>query len=639
MSLTDLKLKSELSILVDINLWENCILELKLLEKTLNADILALEVEFKLSASRRNDLIVALQRSQEAVDKIRNEIESISKEISQLSISSVEFAESSMLSDLETKIRNIEDCELPSLRKKLLEIVRNRSASLQSEQSELSCLKASVLTNETELTSLTNQKCRIENKIQSLEQQRESILIHAKQLVNEQLQQLEVDQVLTKLAEYEKMYREKSHRLSQIQIQIQMLNSSLRGIQINATYLSTTEKCPSCGQILPKKQREEREKHLIDERLKLQYAEKEAVLETTSLLRVIDSLKKALDYCQTSSLLTSQIKDLKHELMEIFRNETGVRGKLDDLKQALQIANELKTQSINQTSSAEKDLQLKIDLHEQQLTYLKTEYRNLQTQKEKERSCQSVKTEEISQLMTILSGLQGKLSSMLEFHESIRENALELDSQLNTSQVTSQEFRHRLLICNKLIELFGAKGIQHYVFMGIVEQIETVANCFLDILADGGIQLNLKESSDVEKICKYVTIRTATGEYKERALSQLSGGQWRRVSLALDLAFVEIVRQRGYLRSNILVADEILTHLDAAGREAVGQLLKAMVGSSGYREDIEAKLSGIVSRAYPYNTILIILQDLAATEMEESFDCVDVVKRDGDTSRVMVDGL
>ena len=47
--------------------------------------------------------------------------------------------------------------------------------------------------------------------------------------------------------------------------------------------------------------------------------------------------------------------------------------------------------------------------------------------------------------------------------------------------------------------------------------------------------------------------------------------------MALDLAFVEVVRRRGTLRSNLIVLDEVLTHLDASGREAVGSVLRALV--------------------------------------------------------------
>lgn len=93
----------------------------------------------------------------------------------------------------------------------------------------------------------------------------------------------------------------------------------------------------------------------------------------------------------------------------------------------------------------------------------------------------------------------------------------------------------------------------------------------------------LFEGDELEKIVKSVIVRSADGKYRERGLSQLSGGQWRRVSMALDLAFAEIIRRKGALRCNLIVMDEVLTHLDSAGREAVGSVLRSMVATEDGR--------------------------------------------------------
>jgi ABC-type nitrate/sulfonate/bicarbonate transport system ATPase subunit len=43
----------------------------------------------------------------------------------------------------------------------------------------------------------------------------------------------------------------------------------------------------------------------------------------------------------------------------------------------------------------------------------------------------------------------------------------------------------------------------------------------------------------------------------ERSIAQLSGGEKKRVALALGLGFAEVVAARGRLTSNILVLDEV----------------------------------------------------------------------------------
>ena len=193
----------------------------------------------------------------------------------------------------------------------------------------------------------------------------------------------------------------------------------------------------------------------------------------------------------------------------------------------------------------------------------------------------------------------------------------------------------------------------------------------------GGIQITLQSDDDADKITKVVHIRSVSdGEYRIRGLSQLSGGQWRRVSLALDLAFTELIRRKGILRSNLMVMDEILTHLDASGREAVGTVLRAMAASSSsmkpmninkkllpikeitdnnnnnnkqieylentITDNIDSTISDEALKTLvgggSYETVIVILQDLVAMELEEAFDHVDIVVKDADVSKVIIDG-
>lgn len=90
---------------------------------------------------------------------------------------------------------------------------------------------------------------------------------------------------------------------------------------------------------------------------------------------------------------------------------------------------------------------------------------------------------------------------------------------------------------------------------------------YLDALSDGALQLRL--SMDGDRVVKRASARAADGGFRDRSLSQLSGGQWRRASLSLELAFVELARQRGRFSCNLLVLDEVLSQLDSYGRERV----------------------------------------------------------------------
>jgi DNA repair exonuclease SbcCD ATPase subunit len=115
-------------------------------------------------------------------------------------------------------------------------------------------------------------------------------------------------------------------------------------------------------------------------------------------------------------------------------------------------------------------------------------------------------------------------------------------------------------------------------------------------------------------------------------MSSLSGGQWRRCSLALSLGFADLVARRGKMRSSLMVLDEPLTHLDRSGRSNVGSLLRKLLQQNERSGDL-------TTTGFAATTILIILQDLAAEELEESFDCIDEVVKEGGFSFVSVDEM
>ena len=142
--------------------------------------------------------------------------------------------------------------------------------------------------------------------------------------------------------------------------------------------------------------------------------------------------------------------------------------------------------------------------------------------------------------------------------------------KLGALQTENELQYNNMIVFTRLVDVFGPRGVQQFLFVSVIRQLEEIVNGFLTLLADGGIQLSLQGEWDSEKIVKKVLIRSMEGELLERSLDQLSGGQLGRVRLALDFAFGEVVRRKGSLRCNLMVLDEILTHLDATGREAVG---------------------------------------------------------------------
>ncbi|CAM9955449.1 unnamed protein product [Ectocarpus sp. 12 AP-2014] len=173
------------------------------------------------------------------------------------------------------------------------------------------------------------------------------------------------------------------------------------------------------------------------------------------------------------------------------------------------------------------------------------------------------------------------------------------------------------------------RGVQNFVFRDAVNQLEANVARYLDALSDGALQLRLSMEGD--RVVKRASVRAADGRFRDRSLSQLSGGQWRRASLALELAFIELARQRGRFSCNLLVLDEVLSQLDSYGRERVASMLRALTHGRN-----AGKESDFGPTHAMYSTILVILQDLPSEELQESFDAIDQVVKHRDSSSVVV---
>jgi DNA repair exonuclease SbcCD ATPase subunit len=189
--------------------------------------------------------------------------------------------------------------------------------------------------------------------------------------------------------------------------------------------------------------------------------------------------------------------------------------------------------------------------------------------------------------------------------------------------VTTQELKQleeRSALYKTLAEAFGSRGVQSFVLQNALSFLQDSAASYLAQLSQGTQQLELSLDVD-DRIRRRALVRGADGIWQERALAGLSGGQWRRTSLAVQLAVDDYVRQH-LLRSNLVVFDEPLIHLDQTGRADVGRVLRSLLGVS----------PGDTGPS----TVIVILQDLSADELDEYFDCIDEVVRSDGRSKVVV---
>ena len=123
-------------------------------------------------------------------------------------------------------------------------------------------------------------------------------------------------------------------------------------------------------------------------------------------------------------------------------------------------------------------------------------------------------------------------------------------------------------------KIFSPTGVRAYVFDGIIRDLNDRISKYLESLSDGAIHFSFDSDDSKGKFtesCEYMGTK--------RSIGALSGGEFRRLSLAIDLALADVVCSRISVYPNILFLDEAFEGLDATGREIVMDMLSDMINT------------------------------------------------------------
>lgn len=153
----------------------------------------------------------------------------------------------------------------------------------------------------------------------------------------------------------------------------------------------------------------------------------------------------------------------------------------------------------------------------------------------------------------------------IKFKE-VLENAKLLSSKL-------EEINNELFIVDAVFSIFDSTGAPAYVMDTIIESFnDAVAEYVSEIWPNATYTLQTyKENKD--KTIKAKLSETLMIGGKERSIGSLSGGELRALSIALDLAIIEVLGSQYDLAMNPIILDEPFNGLDASGRELVVDIL------------------------------------------------------------------
>jgi DNA repair exonuclease SbcCD ATPase subunit len=125
------------------------------------------------------------------------------------------------------------------------------------------------------------------------------------------------------------------------------------------------------------------------------------------------------------------------------------------------------------------------------------------------------------------------------------------------------------------VDGFGPSGLSSYLMDSVVPVVAEKANRYLEVLSDGDLRVKLdtlttlKGGSVRDKLSVIPTIEGIEGVPP-------SGGQLKKITLACDLALMDLLANREGASVDLLLLDEVLDGLDSAGRARVMNLLKLL---------------------------------------------------------------
>eukprot|EP00571_Detonula_confervacea_P000636 CAMPEP_0172321892 /NCGR_PEP_ID=MMETSP1058-20130122/44578_1 /TAXON_ID=83371 /ORGANISM="Detonula confervacea, Strain CCMP 353" /LENGTH=1334 /DNA_ID=CAMNT_0013037503 /DNA_START=59 /DNA_END=4063 /DNA_ORIENTATION=+ len=362
----------------------------------------------------------------------------------------------------------------------------------------------------------------------------------------------------------------------------------------------------------------------------------------------ISSLLSSPETCRSCGQPIISSTAQKHVTDSIKEKLTAANSHVDEAKESFSVAalahakakedteaRGLEAQSyMKHLREAEETLSLQTDGLRKNIKGARSVQSNLST----EFASLARKAKEMSEFNLIKSSIQANLDRLNEALKSSVVAYEDCCSELEMIEANIAELKReketlasRASLYALLVNIFGPKGVQAFVLRNVVQALQHCSQTYLDELSDGSLQVRMQVGSN-DSIIKQAAVRDHDGTWRVRSLSSLSGGQWRRCSLSLSLGFIDLASKRGKLRSSLLVLDEPLTHLDSAGRKSVGKLLRKMLSQdSGIGETHGSPGFGL-------STILVILQEIAAEEIEECFDQIDEVIKHGGESFVILDG-
>ncbi len=302
------------------------------------------------------------------------------------------------------------------------------------------------------------------------------------------------------------------------------------------------QECPTCGQPMTSES--------LDP-ARLEYVEKIEELQSENL----EFLAQCKAYSEEKLELSKKIEVLQEENKEVSETVVEFETLLEKYKSLVDDK----------------------DKAEEHLDTAKEEYFNVSSKIKSKKSEIKLTTEQLERTETDLSELTSEENPYSDMIEKFKSQISEIHNKIKELKDSSKELvdeKERLMFWQ---QAYSNQGIKSLILDDITPFLNRRVNKYLSKLTSGHIevkfstQTTLKSGEKREKFSIDISNQDGGNEYISN-----SGGEKKRIDLAINLALQDLVASRSTKRINIAIFDEIFDALDATGIENVVDLLKEL---------------------------------------------------------------
>jgi len=161
--------------------------------------------------------------------------------------------------------------------------------------------------------------------------------------------------------------------------------------------------------------------------------------------------------------------------------------------------------------------------------------------------------------------------------DQAREKVEAMLSDVETLLEDNKHDLHDLAEVEFWVRGFSPKGLPSYILDQVMVLLTDRANHYLHTLSDSDIQVSFATQRELKSKKGEVRDEIAiTWQIEGQEDVQPSGGQWKKIEIATDLALMDLVATKEDSPCQLLLLDEVLDGLDREGRRRVVALLREL---------------------------------------------------------------